>query len=554
MNGESYQTEHAIVCGFGHLGNRIAAQLRDRGKQVVVIDRNPDEGLRAAIRALGCEVIVGDITDDEILELAGIHSASCFIAATGDDCANLEAAISARQMNEGLSVVLRLSDELLARRVGSVFDILPLSAASLASPAFVSAATDDSIVAMFVVDDQPLSIYRDRGACREEHTRGVNVRKSGSHLSIAADHEEISPADECLFVAMQSHKGSGPARKSKPHRDRVSLDLLKTLHPALLYRGAQDVWHHMSGVTRGLLTALVGVGLLSVMVFSLVGGMSLINALYFVVTTMTTVGYGDINLQNAPIGLKIYGIIMMLCGAGLLATVYAIIADRVLAARLEHLLGRRGVGMRDHTVIVGLGNVGYRIAHDLSVLGIEVAAIELCEDSDTMHTARSMFPVVIGDATRPSILEKAGIDKAKTLIAATDDSIANLSIALHARGINPDIRIVVRTYEYALADKFRKLNLDNVLSTSAIAAPTFVDSALTPGVQGSFKCGDEDILVLRHEVGADSPLIGRTVRAVCEDHDIAVVAVKAPGHTRFETVTPDTTIAAESITILLIVR
>jgi len=313
-------------------------------------------------------------------------------------------------------------------------------------------------------------------------------------------------------------------------------------------------WRNAASITRSILVSLLAVGVLSVFLFSYFGRLSMLDALYFVVTTMTTVGYGDINLQNASVGLKVYGVLMMMAGAGLLATVYALIADRVLTGRVESLLGHGGVDLEDHTVVVGLGSVGYQVAHDLHLLGIDVVGIEANGERDNLGSARTMFPIVIGDAAKPAILAKASIGAASTVMALTDDTIVNLNIALQAREANPKIRTVLRTYQPDLAEKFRKLGLDQVLSTSAIAAPTFVDVALHPGAQGSFRCGESEVLVLKHTLQDDSVLLGKTVGDMGNELGIAIVLVAGGQAAEYAPSTPGTILSKGMNVIALLTR
>jgi len=543
------KTGHAIVCGFGHLGRRVAEQLRQRGCEVIAIDLKVDDAMRRLAERIGCDLLEGDMCDDEVLEQAGVRTASCLMATTDNDRANLEAGIDTRQANPNAAVVVRLFDQALAKRVESTFNIHALSASFLASPAYVSAATDDSMVAMFNIDGCYLSVFRDLDGCdpKQAHS-GVWVRKSGSSMRVVECSEQDDGNQERLFVATQKTP-RGPTSRA---RRRATPKARPLVAPNLL-REIAAAWRHTTGITRQLLVALLSVGLLSVFMFSWFGKMSPLNSLYFVVTTMTTVGYGDFNLQNAPAGLKIFGVLMMLSGAGLLATVYAIIADRVLSARVEYLLGRKAVNLRGHTVVVGLGNVGFRVAHDLQMLGVEVVAVEVREDSDNVSTARSMFPVVIGDASRASVLQKAGIDHASAVLAVTDDPMLNLSVALHARERNSEIKTILRTYEFDFARRFEGLGLDAVLSTSAIASPAFVDTALYPDVEGSFRLGEDDILVANHLVEPDSPLLARTVEEIGDQMGIAV-AMAADGESWFKPLKPDQTLVEGQRVIALLLR
>jgi Trk K+ transport system NAD-binding subunit len=520
----------AIVGGCGHLGSRIALGLRGHGYEVVVIEKDPDEAATVRAKAAGCEIRKGDIRDDDLLEEVGISSAAFFIAATGDDGANLEAAVTARERNEACSVVVRLYDQTLGERVERVFNIRALSASFLASPAFVSAATDDSIVSALTVDGCHLSIHK--ASARPHRAHGHYVARTASGLGLCSGPDT---GDNCTFTSVHGSSRHHSRRPRKKDAKRRSVSRVRPRFSLMSsVQSLAGIWQRSAVITRRLVVTLVVALALSVMVFWRAGGMSPLDAVYFVVTTMTTVGYGDINLQHAPTALKVYGILMMMCGATLLATLYAIVADLVLSARLEYLLGRKGVNLRGHTIVVGLGKVGYRVARDLQSLGVEVVGIESVEDSDNVSSARTMFPVIIDDALRSSILNKAAVEYADTILALTDDPLINLSIALNARDQNPAIRTIARTYDVGLAEKFGSFGIDVAISTSAIAAPAFVDAATHKGVRGSFRLDDEDVLVIAHLVDSDSPFLARTPADIAETLGVAVIATAKDAHAEYQ--------------------
>ena len=123
----------------------------------------------------------------------------------------------------------------------------------------------------------------------------------------------------------------------------------------------------------------------------------------------------------------------------------------------------------------GLGNVGKRVVDNLLVFGEDVVCIETNENSKFISDMEKFHvPVIIADASRTASLEKANISKAKALMAMTDNDLNNLETALTARELNPGIRIVMRMFDQALADKIKdSLGIDSVYSTSALSAPVF---------------------------------------------------------------------------------
>jgi voltage-gated potassium channel Kch len=219
--------------------------------------------------------------------------------------------------------------------------------------------------------------------------------------------------------------------------------------------------------------------LLSVVLFHLTLGLSWVDAIYFVSTTITTVGYGDINLQQAAPWQKLYGSFLMLCSAGLLATICSIITNLLLQTRLRDVLSRGCSDQRGHLVIVGLGNVGYRLVSSLIASGEKVVAVENNRDGRFVEAVKRLTPVVHGDARIPSTLELAGLAGAKALVVVTSRDIENIAIGLASKRTAPLGRVILRLFDAKLADSMGKgPQIDALLSVSTIAAPHLVAAGL----------------------------------------------------------------------------
>jgi voltage-gated potassium channel len=99
------QTDHFIVCGFGRVGRETCQQLRKQGQSFVVVDADPDRVVR--IQALGYLCVVGDASDDQILQHAGIMRARALLTAVQGDAGNVYITLSARALNPKLFIVAR---------------------------------------------------------------------------------------------------------------------------------------------------------------------------------------------------------------------------------------------------------------------------------------------------------------------------------------------------------------------------------------------------------------------------------------------------------------
>lgn len=257
---------------------------------------------------------------------------------------------------------------------------------------------------------------------------------------------------------------------------------------------------------------------IAVVVFHTALGLGWVDSLYFVVTTMTTTGYGDISLAKESTGIKLFGVMLMLTSAALMTATLGMVTDYLLHARLENFFGRRRSRMKNHIVLCGLGHVGIRVLEQLRQWGQDVVVIEREESGRFVEEARRLgVEIVHGDVSTPSVLEQVNIKEARSIIAATDNDLANLEIALSARNIRPEIRVVLRMFDANLASKIRSgFGIKTTFSTSALAAPAFAMAAVDPSVVGSFYVGEELMLIVQIEITDGSALTGRTIGGLAE--------------------------------------
>lgn len=146
---------HVVLVGVGRLGYRIFLLLRRLGRDVVVIEANPNNQFLEDIRRDGSPLLIGDARREALLADAGIRDAAAIILATSDDLANLEIALDARRFKPDIRVVLRMFDETMADKVREGFNIkLAMSQSSLSAPTFALKALEPSVVSSAVVGDR----------------------------------------------------------------------------------------------------------------------------------------------------------------------------------------------------------------------------------------------------------------------------------------------------------------------------------------------------------------------------------------------------------------
>jgi voltage-gated potassium channel len=179
----------------------------------------------------------------------------------------------------------------------------------------------------------------------------------------------------------------------------------------------------------------------------------------------------------------------------------------------------------DHVIVCGLGKLGYRVTLQLLEFGQSVVAIEREADKDFIAPARERdVPVILGDARRREVLSKAGIERASAVICCTQDELANLDIALDAREMHPDIKVVLRLFDETLATKIEKgFGIHTAFSMSALAAPAFAAAATRAHIDYSFYVGGTLLHVSQISVASDSPLLGMTMEDSERKYNMTIV-------------------------------
>lgn len=225
----------------------------------------------------------------------------------------------------------------------------------------------------------------------------------------------------------------------------------------------------------GVVGLLIAIG---TVYFRFAMNLSFADALYFVVATITTTGYGDISPKDATTSVKLACMALMLSGTCSFAILFALAADWMFARRLERVMGRIPTKWRGHFVIAGAGNMTVRVAALLREKHMRVIIIERDDGTRSLHALRQAgHHVVIGDATREETLILAGGYKSRGILALTDSDASNLQIALIARTQNAKAQVLARIDSPLLCQHIAQDDQLTAFSPVAVAARAFASAA-----------------------------------------------------------------------------
>lgn len=200
--------------------------------------------------------------------------------------------------------------------------------------------------------------------------------------------------------------------------------------------------------------------------------LSWIDSLYFVVVTISTVGYGDINLQNANTLSKIIGILLIASSSVFIWLILSLLIDNILKKRTQYSLGRKKYNYKNHIILCGLGKLGYFVADELQKLGEKIVIIESDIESPSIEYFRNLnIDVYNGNARYPNVLQDAGAEYCRALISVINDDYLNLEIALNARYFQPELKLILRIFDESMAVVIKeKFDIHLTKSMSFIAA------------------------------------------------------------------------------------
>ncbi len=186
---------------------------------------------------------------------------------------------------------------------------------------------------------------------------------------------------------------------------------------------------------------------------------------------------------------------------------------------------------QDHIIVCGAGKIGYRVLLELIKYERDVVVIEADENGRFIEKIKNLgVPLLFADARRSETLYKAGVERADAIIPATNNELANLDIALDARDINPQIKVVLRMFDGDLARRVEKgFGIHTAYSGSALAAPVFATAALRLNIKHSFYVGENLLHIGEIKISVTSDLIGLTVEELTRDYDCSLVSYEHEG-------------------------
>jgi voltage-gated potassium channel len=266
--------------------------------------------------------------------------------------------------------------------------------------------------------------------------------------------------------------------------------------------------------------------------FVLIDHYSPFDAFYMTLTTMTTVGYGELHpLSTAG---RVFNSFLIFFGVTTLFIAVGAMTQTIIEWEFGDAIGKRRNKrmidkLKDHFIICGYGRVGRGAAAELTHAGAPFVIVDI----DPERCERAIVAghlAVAADSTRDDTLRQAGIERARGLVAALSSDADNLFVLLSAKGLNSRIYVATRAAEEGAEEKMRRAGADAVFAPYSITGHRLAQSLLRPHVVQflDFTTTNnlgEDIAIEQVEVAPSSRMVSKTIREMQIGREFGVIVM-----------------------------
>jgi voltage-gated potassium channel len=265
--------------------------------------------------------------------------------------------------------------------------------------------------------------------------------------------------------------------------------------------------------------------------FTLIDGYPPFDAFYMSLTTMTTVGYGEIHpLSHAG---RVFNSFLIAFGVTTIFIAIGAMTQTIVELEFGDAIGKRRNkrmidNLKDHYIICGFGRVGRGAANELRHAGVPFVVVDI--DADRVERAMlAGMLAVAADSTQDETLRLVGIERARGLVAALATDADNLFVLLSAKGLNPQIYVATRAAEEGAEAKMRRAGADAVFAPYAMTGHRLAQSLLRPHVvqflDFTTKDVGEDIAIEQVRVSATSEMVSKTIKEMQLRKEVGVIVM-----------------------------
>ena len=279
---------------------------------------------------------------------------------------------------------------------------------------------------------------------------------------------------------------------------------------------------------------IVFIIILGVTGYMMIEGWNLLDALYMTVETLTTVGYNEVH-EMTRMG-RIFTILLICIGVAFFLYVAGAVVQFMVEGRIRTILGRRRLDkkidrLKNHYIICGYGRIGKVLCKMLLSKPIDLVVVEKDPDLIPEMDADKIL-YVSGDATNEENLIKAGIQRAKGLIAALATDTENVFLVLTARQLNPDLYIIARASRNESKTKLQAAGANKVELPYDMGAVSMAQRIIRPTVTSFLELAvahkRKDIQMEEMPVRSSSDLVNVMLKdsGIRQQFNLIIIAIK----------------------------
>ena len=265
--------------------------------------------------------------------------------------------------------------------------------------------------------------------------------------------------------------------------------------------------------------------------FTLIDRYPPFDAFYMALTTLTTVGYGEIH----PLSFagRIFNSFLIIFGVTTIFIAIGAMTQTIIEREFGEAIGQRRNkrmidNLKNHYIICGYGRVGRGAAVELRHSGVPFVVVDIQPERAERAIHDGMLAVA-ADSTRDDTLRLVGIERARGLVAALATDADNLFVLLSAKGLNPRIYVAARAAEEGAEEKMRRAGADAVFAPYAITGHRLAQSLLRPHVVQflDFTTKDigMDISIEQVRVAETSEMVSRSIRDMQFSRNVGVIVM-----------------------------
>ncbi|MDZ8055632.1 MAG: potassium channel family protein [Aulosira sp. ZfuVER01] len=551
------QQDLFLVCGLQSLGQHCVAVLKEYDVKVNAIDDvQPEYWEIPEVPSLLEKLIIGDCRQPSVLEQAGIRQCRSILLLTRNERLNIEAAFAARRLNPQVRLIVRSDkqnfNKLLYDNLGNFAAFEPTQ---LSAQAFALTALDSEAIGYFTLEGQLLQVIEHQVQPKDSwcigkpvHRLNLTTRHILSHTPVSSHpsielfewnpEAEVQVGDTLVYINVAYELALSEQDTKNYHRQKWQWQqFFHSITPKNLLQKLGQFWqsyYQSQNQIRRIATiyaiTVLTLWLLGIVLYRLYYPQITLQEAFYATAILLLGGYGDLfggvefasqaqPSDQMPWWLRLFSLGLTLTGQAFVGVLYALLTDALVTSRFQFFNSHPPIPQRNHVVLIGLNQLGQRVAAILQDLNQPLVGIDT---TNLDQPALADLPLIVGNAIEA--LPQANISHAKNIVLVGDDNMENLEIALMAHAMNPATRLIIRSQDRRFSDNIAPLfPYAQVLCGAALSAEVFACAAFGENVLSLFRLSNQLVMVTEYNIENGDTLNGLLLSEIAHGYSVVPI-------------------------------